>query len=142
MLKKSKNFLFYSVLLLSLVSLINMIALYWIPIHIPFSLYSITGLMVTAYFLKAYYLIPICFLFCILMFLSAFSFVKEKILLPIVLTIYLLCDLFLLACRFFTAWIKDGYFIPVQAIQTVVSITVITFIFIYFASRRKTANDS
>ena len=142
MLRISKKFLFYSLLIISSITLVNLIVLYWFPIQIPFCSYLATSLMFTAYIIKAYYLIPICFSICILMLFTAFSFLKEKIFLPIALSIYLLCDLIFLAYSFFDAWINDSYFMSVQAIQMIVSITVTTFMCIYFVTRRKTAKHN
>lgn len=142
MLRISKKFLFYSLLIISSITLVNLIVLYWFPIQIPFCSYLATSLMFTAYTIKAFYLIPICFSICILMLLTAFSFQKEKIFLPIALSIYLLCDLFFLAYSFLDAWINGSYFMSVQAIQVIVSITVTTFMCIYFVTRRKAAKHN
>lgn len=137
MLKISKKFLFYSMIIISSTSLVNMITLYWFPMQIPLSSYSVTCFMFSAYFFKAYFLIPICFVICALMFFAAFSFLKEQIIIPIALLIYLLCDLFHLAYSFFDTWFNDAHFISVQAIQMVISITVMTFLYIYFVTRNK-----
>lgn len=138
MVKISRKVLFYSMIIISLTSFINMSVLYWVPIQIPLSLHSVTGLMLAAYFLKAYYLIPICFSICALIFFSAFSFLKQQIFLPIVLFVYLLCDLFFLVYSFFNAWFTDAHFIAVQAIQIVISSVIITFMCIYLRARCKT----
>ena len=132
MFKISKKFLFYSLIIISSISLINMTVLYWFPIQIPLSSYSATSLMLTSYFLKTYYLIPVGYSICILILFAASSFLKEQVVLPIALLVYFLSDLFFLAYSFFDAWLNDEHFIVAQAIQIVISITVIIFMCIYF----------
>lgn len=78
---------------------------------------------------------PISFLICFLMFFAAFSFRKEKKVLPITLFIYFICDLFFLAYSFLG--LNGKYFIAVQAIQIVVTAAVIIFMCIYFALLKK-----
>lgn len=119
-------------MIISLISFINMALLYWFPIQIPLSSYSAISLMATSYFFKVYYLIPICFAICVLMFFTALSFLKKQVILPVILFVYLLCDLFFLAYSFFNAWVNDEHFIVVQAIQTIISITIIIFMCVYF----------
>jgi hypothetical protein len=88
--------------------------------------------MSTAYFFKMYYLIPVSFAICVLMFFAALSFPKEQIVLPVVLSVYLLCDLFILAYSFFDAWYNDEHFMTMQFVQLIISVTIIIFIGIYF----------
>ena len=137
MLKNTKSFLLFSLLIISSISFVNIAILYWYPMEIPLSSHLAVNLMRIAYFFKAYYFIPICFAICALIFFSALSFLKEKIIMPVILLIYLLCDLFFLTYSFFDAWFNDEYFIAMQAIQIVISITIITFVFIYLILLRK-----
>ena len=128
----AKKFSFFSLMIISSITLINIAVLYWFPLQIPLSSYLAVNLMRTSYFLKAYYLIPIVFSLCIVMFFSALSFLKNRILLPVFSFIYLLCDLILLGCSFFDSWFNNEYFIPMQAITITINITVIVFMCIYF----------
>lgn len=141
MLKISKKFLFYALLIISSITLLNLIVLYWFPIQVPLCSYLATNLMVTAYIIKAYYLIPICFSICILMLCTAFAFLKEQLFLPVTLFVYLWCDLFFLSYSFFDAWFNDSHFIAVQAIQILINISVITFMCIYFVTRKKVVSS-
>lgn len=142
MLKISKKFLFFAMMIISSVSLINIIVLYWFHVQIPLSSYSVTGLAFTAYFLKAYYLLPICLSICIIMFVAAFSFLKERAFLPVASSLYVLCDFIALTYSFFGAWFKDGHFIAVQAIQMLISIVVIVFIYFYFVTRKAAGKNN
>lgn len=135
MLEFSKKFLFYSLITISSISFINLIFLYWFPIQIPLSSYSAINLMVIAYTFNAYYLLPISFLVCILMFFTALSFLKKKIILPIFLFMFLLFDSFFIAHSFFDAWFKNSYFIFSQAIQLIINIIICIFFCIYLAKR-------
>jgi len=137
MLEISKKFLLYSLMTISSISLINMAVLYWFPIQTPFSSYSATSLMATIYFLKLYYLVPISLAICVLMFFTAMSFSKEQMLLPVILSVYLVCDLFILAYSFFDAWYNDEHFITMQFVQLVISVIIIIFNGIYFILLRK-----
>lgn len=137
MLEFSKKFLFYSLIIISSITFINISVLYWFPILIPLSSYLPVGLMMVSYFLKIYYLIPISFLICFLMFFTAFSFRKEKKVLPIILLIYSVCDLSVLSFSFFDSWLNDDFFIAGQAIQFVITAAVVIFMCIYFALLKK-----
>ena len=132
MLGVTKKFLFYSLMIISSISFINVAILYWIPIQLPISLFSVTGLMSTAFFAKIYWFIPISLSFCILIFITAFSFSKQQMVLPVILFIYLLFDLLILTYSFFDLWYNDEHFMVVKLIQIVISITIMTFMGIYF----------
>lgn len=131
MLDISKKILFYSLMIISSVSLVNITVLYWFPTQIPLSSYLSVSLVATSYFVKAYFLIPISFLICFLMLFAALSFLKEQIILPIIMLIYFLCDLFFLLYSFFDAWFNNEHFIVIQAIQIVVTVAVLVFMCIY-----------
>ena len=132
-----KWFLFISLPAISTVSFVNMILMYFFPVGLfPFGSYFITSLSLTAYFLKAYFLLLPAVLICVLMFVTAFSVRKNRIVLPIALSVYLLIDLVFLACSFFGAWFSDANFLAGQAIQLVISIAVVFFLLIYLAARR------
>ncbi len=128
----SKKFLYYSLIIISTISFINISFLYWFKVQIPLSSYSIISLMFTSLFLKIYYLIPIVFLICIFMFFTAFSFLKERIISPIILFVFSLCDLSFLLISFWDSWFNDKNFIFSQATQIVISITTLIFMLIYF----------
>ena len=132
MLETSKKFLFYSLMMISTISFINIIVLYWFPIQFPLSSYLATSLMITSYFLENYYLIPISFLICVFIFFTALSFLKQRIFLPAMLLVFLSLDLLFLACSFFDSWLNDDKFMVVQAIQIITNILVIIFMCIYF----------
>ena len=142
MLENSKKVLFYSLMIISSISLINMMVLSWCPTQIFLSSHLVISLTATSFFLKAYYLIPLGLFVCILMLFAALSFLKERMVLPIISFGYFLCDLFFLAYSFFDAWVNDNVFIVKQAIQIFISITVITYMCIYIVllrNKRKTA---
>lgn len=131
MIEFSKKFVCCSLMVISVTSFINISVLYWFPIQTPLSIYSIVSLMLTGLFLKIYYLIPVSFLSCIFIFLTALSLRKKRIVCPVFSLVFLLCDLFVLAFSFFDAWFNDDVFIVIQAMQIVVGVTVIVFLCIY-----------
>lgn len=138
----SKKFLFHSLRIIGLITLIHMIVLYWFPGHFPLSSFLPIVLMFLSYGAKAYYLIPIAVLICVLMVVAARSFKKERILWPVIFGVYLLCDSVILGHSFFDAWVCDGFFIATQAIQLVVNMTVAAFMCIYFSCYRKCSQQS
>lgn len=138
MLDFSKKTLFYILMIISSISFINLVLLYWFPMPLPLSSYLVIGLAQVAYFFKLYYLLPISIVICVLMFLGTLSILKKRIVLPVILFVYYLCDLSFLAYNVFDAWINEKYFIVTQAIQTIISITVIAFMCAYFVCLWKT----
>ncbi len=141
MLRTSKTILFFSMIVISIISIVNITIMYWFPMQIPLSSYLAIALMSIAYFFKAYYLIPLCYSICILMFFAAFSFRKEQVAMPLLLLAYLLCDFFFLAYTFFDSWINDAHLVAVQAIQLIVSVTIISLTFIYLVTRKAAAKQ-
>jgi len=141
MLNVLRKFLYYWLLIISLISLINIIVLYWFPIHIPLSSYVATSLMSIVYFFKAYYLVPIALLICVFVFCGAFSFRKKRIVLPVMLLVYFLIDSFFPAYSFFNAWFNDEYFIAMQAIKIIINLVTIVVIFIYIFKRKNQSVD-
>lgn len=133
MLRVVKRILIYSLIIVSSITFIISASFYWLHIsNCPLSSYTVVSFMWVSLVLKMYYFIPICFAVCILMFFSALSIKKEKILLPIILFPYLCCDMFFLSYNFFDAWFNNGYFIPKQMIQLVISVAIIVLMIIYF----------
>lgn len=111
--------------------------IYLLTIQLPLGSYLVTNLLVTSCIFEINYLIPITFFICVLMVVSAFSFLKERIVLPIIMLVYSLFDFFLLAYSFLDAWFSDGHFIVLQAIQLTANIIVINFMVIYFVLLRQ-----
>ena len=133
----TKKVSFFSLMVISIVSSINMAILYWLPIQIPTSMHLTTSLLYASFALKAYYLIPFSFLICMLLFFGAWSFYRERIALPIISICFLLCDLAFLVCSFFSALIYDEHFIWVQALQIIISVFAITVMLLYLILLRK-----
>lgn len=116
---------------MSSVAFINVVVLYWLPTQLPLSSYSAVSLMATAFYTGNYWLIPISISFCGLMFITAFSFKKQQIVLPIISFLYLLLDLSILSYSFFDSLINDEHFIAGQLMQIITNITIIVFIATY-----------
>jgi len=131
-LKVLKNFLLCSLVMVSSITFINIATLYWVHIQYPLSSYSVICLMMASFSLKMYYLIPVSFAICIFMFFNALYIKKEKMLLPIILFLYLLVDLFNITYSFFDSWFNDEYFILGQMVQLIISVTIVISMFVYF----------
>ena len=141
MLKLSKRFLFFSLIVFSMITIIHMIVLYWFPLQLPFSSYLATSLTMAAYFLKVNYLVPIVFMLCVLILFSAFSILKEKIALAIICSIYFFIDFLFLSYSFLDAWICNSHFLAMQAIQILIYIPVIVFLCIYYSALYKARSN-
>ena len=141
----SKKCIFYLLILMSSITMMHMVGFYLfpmqIPIQIPLSSFLAKGLIYLFCVLETYYLLPICAFICVLLFFSAISFLKGNAFLPIVSSVYLFIDLLCLGYSFFDAWLNDKHFIVIQAIQIIVSITIVVFIIIYFIYLFKQKRD-
>ena len=139
--KVLKNFLFYSLMIVSITTFINIVVLYWFPINIPTALYLPVSLMMTSYFFEIYYLIPISFLICFIVIFTAFSILKERLISPMNLLLLLLFEMILLGVSFFNAWLIDEHFIFIQMIQLIVDIVVVinlsTYCFLVLKKKRR-----
>lgn len=130
--KITKTLLVYSMMIISSISLINIVILYWIPRQLPGSSFSVVSLMMMAFITKAYWLIPISFLFCFLMFLAVRSFPEQKIVFPVFTFVYLSIDLILVVYVFLDTLNNNVYFTFLRLMQILVNLAILTFLGIYF----------
>ena len=82
MFKLSKKILFVLLLTVSIVTFINVLVMYWLPIRIPISSFSAVRLTAVAFIEKRYYLILFSILICVLLLLSALSVRRQYVVLP------------------------------------------------------------
>lgn len=129
MLKYSQKSLTVLLTIVSVVTFVNMLAMYWVPINIPLSSFSAVRTMFVAFVEKRYYLILICVLICVLLFLSSISVRRQHSLLPVLSLLYLIYD-FIIVLSLFIDGIGDGYW-RTYIIQIIVSITLIVLLSIY-----------
>ncbi|MDR0890009.1 MAG: hypothetical protein LBM28_05110 [Oscillospiraceae bacterium] len=149
MVKFTKKFIYYSLLIISIVSFVNCVLLLsgipfrarWIPAAFPLSLFSITGFAFAAIFAQIFYPVAIALTACILLFLAAFSFRKQRLVLPIVSFAYSLFDFVILNISFWDH-LTERYFVPIQLLQIVTGIILLTFMAIYFVCYFKSAKQS
>ena len=114
----------------STVSLINVLVMYWFPIVIPLSTFSAVRLTVLAFIEKRYSLLIVSVLICALLFLSTISVRKQHILLPLLSLVYLIYD----CVRVFVLLVNglsDGYW-KTYIIQTLILIALIVLLCVYF----------
>lgn len=115
--------------IVSAVSLVNVLVMYWFPINIPISSFSAVRLTVVAFIEKRYYLIPVSVLICILLFLSTLSIRRQHIILPSLLLLYLIYD-FIIVLSLFIDALDDGYW-KIYIIRTIISISLIVLLCVY-----------
>lgn len=129
MLKYSQKCLIVLLTIVSIVTFVNALIMYWIPINIPLSSFSAVRNMFVAFIEKRYYLILVSALICVLLFLSTISVRRQHILLPVLSLMYLIYDL----VRIFLLLVNglgDGYW-RTYVIQTIVSIALIVLLCVY-----------
>ena len=115
--------------IVSAVTFINMLIMYWIPINIPLSSFSAVRIVFIAFAEKKYYLIPICIMICMLLFLSAISVHRRRRLLPVLSLLYLSYD-FVIVLLLFVEGLSDGYW-KTYALPMIVLISLIVLLSTY-----------
>lgn len=115
--------------IVSAVSLINVFAMYWLPINFPISSFSAVRLTVVAFIEKRYYLFLFSILICVLLFLSALSVRRQYIILPSLSLLYLLYD-FIIVMSLFVDGLDDGYW-KTYTIQILILIALIVLLCVY-----------
>lgn len=115
--------------IVSIVTFVNVLVMFWIPILIPLSSFSAVRTMFVAFMEKRYYLIPVSVLICVLLFLSTISIRRQHILLPALSFLYLIYD-FIIVLSLLMDGLGDGYW-RTYIIQTVILIAVIVLFCIY-----------
>ena len=129
MLKLSKKILFVLLLAVSVVTFINVLVMYWLPIRIPISSFSAVRLTAVAFIEKRYYLILFSILICVLLLLSALSVRRQYVVLPSLSLLYMIYD-FIVVMSLFVNGLDDGYW-KTYIIQMTVSIALIVLLCIY-----------
>lgn len=115
--------------LVSIITLFNVIIGYWFPVIIPFSSFVAIRLMFLAYIEKAYWLILLSLLICVLLFLTAVSVHRRHILLPILSLVYLVFD-FIIVLSVAMDSLQYGYW-KTYIVQAVVPVTLIVLLCVY-----------
>ena len=115
--------------IVSAVSLLNVLVMYWLPIDIPISSFSAVRLTVVAFIEKKYYLILVSVLICILLFLSTLSVRRQRIILPSLSLLYLIYD-FGIVLSLFADGLYDGYW-RTYIVRIIVSIVPVVLLCIY-----------
>ena len=123
MLKYGTKVLIVLLTIVSTVSIINVIMMYWIPINIPLNSFSVMRLTFVALIEKKYYLIIVSMLISVLLYLTTVAIRKQKILLPVLSLLYLLYD-FVIVVLLFIDGLNDGYW-GTYIIQTIILSTLI-----------------
>lgn len=129
MLKYSAKRLQVLLTILSVVTFVNILVIYWIPINIPLSSFSAVRTMFVAFAEKRYHLILASVLICVLLFLSTISVHRQRSLLPVLSLLYLIYD-FVIVVSLLIDGIGDGCW-RTYIIQTIFSITLIVLLCIY-----------
>ena len=136
-----RSTLLLSVLLqmMSLISLINILIMYWFPVIIPFSSFVTVRLVTVAFIEELDWLIAISLLICLLLFLAAISIKKHRLFFPGLSLVYLSYDFWTVFCLLIRG-LHNGYW-KMYILQTVVSLTEICLLCIYFWHRLQKTPD-
>ena len=127
--KAAKYWLQNLLRIISVVTLINIIIMYWFPFMIPFSSFVAIRLVVLAFIEKTYRLLLIALLICILLFLTTFSIRRQHIFLPALSLGYLVYDFFIVL-SLMTKGMNDGAW-KTYIIQAVFLVTLIVLLGMY-----------
>ncbi len=129
MLKYSKKYLTILLTIVSVVTFVNVLVMYWIPITMPLSSFFAVRTTFVAFVEKRYYLILISIAICVLLFLSTISVRKQHGLFPVLSLLYLIYD-FITVMTLTIGGLCDGYW-KTYIVQVLVSITLIVLLCIY-----------
>ncbi len=127
--KNHTKYLSILLIIVSAITLINVLVLYWFPVIIPLSSFSAVRTTFVAFIEKRYALIAVSLLICGLLFLSAISVRRQRVLLPALTLVYLLYD-FLVVLSLLVQGIDDGYW-TYYIIQTLISAVLIGLLGMY-----------
>jgi len=122
MLKDRQKCLTVLLMIVSVISFINVLIMYWVPIVIPLGSFSAVRLTVLAFIEKQYYLIPVSLLLCTMLFLTTISIRKKHSILPVLSLFYLIYDSITVLLLFIDG-LDDGYW-GIYSIQVIVSIAL------------------
>ena len=106
--------------LFSVITLITSI-LWFLPIDLPFGMYSVLNLVYYFLLKRIYWLLFLGFLICVLFFLAAVSIRKRRILLPMLSLMYLVFEFIVMLCLMLGR-LKYGYWM--RYIKNIVPIMV------------------
>ena len=129
MLKNWKKHLILLLKIISIASFSNILLIYWLPISLPFSSFSVVRLAVTAMIEKRYYLVLGSILVCILLFFATLSIRKQKLLLPALSLIYMAYD-FCIVLSLLVEGFSDSYW-RMYILRTIFSTVVMALLFYY-----------
>lgn len=121
----------------SLCSFVNILGMFWVPIILPLSSYSIVRMAFVAFIEERYYLLVIGLVICLLLLLTAISINRDRIILPIISLLYLMCDLFIVLFLLFCG-ISDGYwYMYIIQVAVIIILTIILSVYIVIKIRSK-----
>ena len=129
MLKYIQKYLTVLLTIISVITFVNILVMYWIPINLPLSSFSAVRTMFVAFIEKRYYLTIVSTLICILLFLSTISVRRQHIFWPVLSLMYLIYD-FTIIFALLVEGVVDGYW-RTYIIQAIFSITLIILLCIY-----------
>lgn len=116
--------------LVSIITLFNVIIVYWFPVIIPFSSFVAIRLMFLAFIEKTYWFILLSLLICVLLFLTALSVHRRHIILPILSLMYLIYDLVTVLSLLIGSIDDYGYW-KTYIVHIIVPIVLIVLLCIY-----------
>lgn len=137
--KCCKKYLTVVLKVISIVTFINILVMYWLPVNFLLSSFSAVRIAVVALMENRYYLIPLGVFICALLFLAAISIRRQHIVLPILSLIYSVYD-FIVVLILLISGLGDGYW-RMYIVQTVSDFTLIVLLCIYCWSFRNRAGD-
>lgn len=134
MLKFTKSLLMPLLKIIAVITCMNVIALYWFPLMLPFSSFLAVKIMFVAYAEEMYYMSFISISICILMFFTAVSINRHKFLCPAVLTVYFAVEFLDLLLVLIDDFSVNNGFIWLHLVQILISTVLSILLCIYCGS--------
>ena len=129
MLKSGTKLLTNLLKVVSIITLINTISMYWFPIYIPLGSFSAVRFTLVALMEKQYSCILVSILIGALLFITTVAVRRQHIFLPSLSLLYLIYDCVMVLILFVDG-IDNGYW-KIYIIQIIVSIVLIVLLCIY-----------
>ena len=129
MLKGFAKWLATLLIIVSVTTFVNVIALYWIPINVPLNSFFAVRLAFVAMIESRYYLSFISLLISALLFLSAISIRRKRIILPMLTFVYIMYD-YIIVWLLAIDGLHDGYW-RTYIIRMSVSTILIVLLCVY-----------
>lgn len=133
---KIQKVLQYSLFVFSIITTINTIIMYWCPLFLPFSSFSVNKITFWSLAEKKYYFVSISFLLCIFLFVSIWFIRKKNILGSVCLIIYFSIDFASVMYLFICELVYQKYFMWFYVLPIIIDLFFVTLCILFTRAQR------